>query len=242
MKYPIDVHTHSIVSGHAYTSLLENVKEAASKGIVVLGSSEHGPKMPGGPHIFYFSNIKCIPRKIEEVIILRGCESNIIDYKGTIDLPEKLQRHLDYIIASFHDVCIEPGSIVQNTNALLEVIKNPYVDIIGHMGNPCFPVDIEAVVFAAKKHDKIIEINSSSPKSRRGSLENCTTVAELCKKHGVKVMLSSDAHISYDIGKFDDAIAIIEEAQLPESLVMNSDWRKFLNYLKGKNKLSDLTI
>jgi len=61
MRNFIDVHTHTIASGHAYTTLLENAREAANKGMRVLGVSDHGPKMPGGPHIFYFSNLRVIP-------------------------------------------------------------------------------------------------------------------------------------------------------------------------------------
>ncbi|HBM74751.1 MAG TPA: phosphatase, partial [Clostridiaceae bacterium] len=64
MKYLIDTHTHTIVSGHAYTTLLENVKCAADKGLKMMADTEHGPAMPGGPSIIYFGNLKVIPRII----------------------------------------------------------------------------------------------------------------------------------------------------------------------------------
>ena len=43
----LDLHTHTLVSGHAYCSLREMAKAAADKGLEVLGITEHAPAMPG---------------------------------------------------------------------------------------------------------------------------------------------------------------------------------------------------
>lgn len=243
MKYVVDVHTHSIVSGHAYTTLLENVKEAARKGIKILGTTEHGPKMPGGPNIFYFANIQAIPREIEGLTILRGCEANIIDFEGDIDIPEKIQEKLDIMIASLHDVCMEPGTIEENTRALLKVMDNPNVHIIGHSGNPAFPIFQEEVVKKAKEKDVLIELNNSSfVSSRKGSDVNCTQIAELCKKYGVKIIIGSDAHTCFNIGEFDVVHKLLQNIDMPMELVMNTDEFKLLKYLKKKGKLKELKL
>ena len=81
MKYLVDTHTHTIVSGHAYTTFLENVQEASNIGLKVLGTTDHGPSMPGGPNLFYFNNFRVMPRKLKGVTLLHGCEANIIDFK-----------------------------------------------------------------------------------------------------------------------------------------------------------------
>ena len=47
MKPLIDAHTHTVASGHAYSSLQEMAKAAAEKGLQVLGITEHGPSVPG---------------------------------------------------------------------------------------------------------------------------------------------------------------------------------------------------
>ncbi len=47
----VDSHTHTIASGHAYSSLGENVTAAVTAGIKLLAITEHGPAMPGSPHI-----------------------------------------------------------------------------------------------------------------------------------------------------------------------------------------------
>ncbi len=64
--------------------------------------------------------------------ILFGCELNIVDYDGGIDLDEVFASPLDYGIASLHDVCITPGSRTENTRAYLKAMENPKVHIIGH--------------------------------------------------------------------------------------------------------------
>ena len=98
MKAFMDLHTHSLAAGHAYSTLLENIDAALAVGIRYLGMSEHGPISPGGPHEFFFSNYKVIPREYdrEEVSgrvvpvtggrlhLLCGVEANICDTDGKL--------------------------------------------------------------------------------------------------------------------------------------------------------------
>lgn len=241
MKYVVDVHTHTIVSGHAYTTLLENVKEAKAKGIKILGNTEHGPAMPGGPHLFHFGNIKAIPREIYGVTILRGCEANIMDFNGKLDIPDYIEERLDIVIASLHDVCIKPGTVEENTRAILGAMDNPNVHIIGHSGNPVFPIHQEAMVQKALEKDILIELNNSSlAGSRKGSESNCANIAKLCVKYGVKVIIGSDAHTCFNIGEFDLVHKLLEEVNMPQELIMNNDEFKLLKYLKKKGKLKEL--
>jgi putative hydrolase len=242
MSYVVDVHTHTIVSGHAYTTLLENVLEASNNGIEVLGTTEHGPKMPGAPHLFHFGNLKVIPRELYGVTLINGSEANIVDYGGKLDLPVSIQKRLDIIIASLHDVCIEPGSREENTSALLCAMDNPLVDIIGHSGNPTFPIYEKEVVRKAKEKNVLIEINNSSFMSRPGSEENCRKIAALCRDYKVNVIIGSDAHTCFHIGKFDHARNMLESIGMPEELIMNNEKNKILIYLKNKGKLSDINL
>ena len=61
----MDLHTHTIASGHAYNTLYEMVHAAASRGLGLLGVTEHGPRIPGACHPFYFINfngVYCVTR------------------------------------------------------------------------------------------------------------------------------------------------------------------------------------
>lgn len=242
MKYLSDLHTHSIVSGHAYTTLLENINYCAEKGIKILGTSEHAPSMPGAPHYWYFGNMKVVPRVINGVTILRGCEANILDIDGSLDMTDESSRNLDYMIASFHEPVFKPKSKEENTEAILNVMdKYDKVEILGHLGNPNYELDYEAIVKKAKEKNIMIEINNSSllGSSRVGSDVNCKKVALLCREIGTKVILTSDSHINTCIGVFNKGIELLEEIQMPKELVMN-DPEKLIAHLKSKGRLSDL--
>ena len=242
MKYLSDLHTHSIVSGHAYSTLLENINYCAEKGIKILGTSEHAPTMPGAPHYWYFGNMKVVPRVINGVTILRGCEANILDIDGSLDMTDESSRNLDYMIASFHEPVFKPKSKEENTAAILDVMdKYDKVEILGHLGNPNYELDYEAIVKKAKEKNIMIEINNSSllGSSRVGSDVNCKKVALLCREIGTKVILTSDSHINTCIGVFNKGIELLEEIQMPKELVMN-DPEKLIAHLKSKGRLSDL--
>ena len=242
MKYLSDLHTHSIVSGHGYTTLLENINYCAEKGIKILGTSEHAPTMPGAPHYWYFGNMKVVPRVINGVTILRGCEANILDIDGSLDMTDESSRNLDYMIASFHEPVFKPKSKEENTAAILNVMdKYDKVEILGHLGNPNYELDYEAIVKKAKEKNIMLEINNTSllGSSRVGSDVNCKKVALLCREIGTKVILTSDSHINTCIGVFNKGIELLEEIQMPKELVMN-DPEKLIAHLKSKGRLSDL--
>ena len=90
MKYNsvLDLHTHTVASGHAYCSLREMAKAASDKGLELLGITEHAPSMPGTCHKFYFHNLKVVPREMYGIQLLLGSEVNILDSQGTVDLGE----------------------------------------------------------------------------------------------------------------------------------------------------------
>ena len=73
-KVLLDAHTHTVASGHAYSSLQEMAKAAADKGLEVLGITEHGPSVPGTCPTLYFKNMFVVPRQMYGVRLLMGCE------------------------------------------------------------------------------------------------------------------------------------------------------------------------
>ena len=200
--------------------------------------------MPNAPHRWYFCNMKVIPRIINDVIILKGCEANILDTYGNIDLTEEDSKFLDYMIASFHEPVFKPTNKKNNTQAFINCVnKNPKVEILGHIGNPAYELDYDLLVKFAKEKDIMIEINNSSVlgKSRAGSDINCKEVAKLCKEYGTKIILTSDSHIAFTIGHFEESIKILESINFPEELIMNEP-KKLLTHFKNKEKLLDINL
>lgn len=230
----MDLHTHTISSGHAYSTLSEMAKSAAQKGVKLLGSSDHAPMLPGGCHELFFANYKVIPREFYGIKLLMGSELNIMDYKGTVDLPIHYLKRLDYAIASIHTPCLTPGTVSENTAAYIGAIKNPYVNIIGHPDDSRYPVDYETIVCAAKEYNKLLEVNSSSfhPQSPRcGTHENYAAMLSYCIKHGVSIIVNSDAHIENDVKNHTAAMHLLDEINFPEELVVNYSLKRVAAYI-----------
>ncbi len=75
----LDIHTHTIASGHAYGTIREMAQGAAERGLELLGISEHAPGIPGTCEPVYFSNLRVAPRELYGVEILYGCEINVLN-------------------------------------------------------------------------------------------------------------------------------------------------------------------
>lgn len=237
MQLIADLHTHTLASVHAYSTLLENVLYAKSHGMKALAMTDHSPAIPDAPDLVHFMNLKVIPEIIDDVRILRGVEANLIDYEGNIDVPSRILKSLDWVIASFHGVACEPGNARQNTNAYIEAAKNPYVDLIGHSGQDEFPYNYEKLIKTVKEYDKVIEINEASFDVRKGSDKNCPEIARLCKKYDVKVSVDSDSHFAASIGRFPKCLKMLEEIDFPEHLVINSDYDRLMEYINTRKNI-----
>ncbi len=233
-----DLHTHTISSGHAYSTIQEMAKAASDKGLEMLAITDHGPKMPGAPHLYHFGNLRTIPEEIYGVEILKGAEANILDIEGNIDIPEYYQKNLDILLAGFHYLCYESGTVEENTEAAINAMERSKIDVLVHPGNPEFMLDPIKVVKAAKELNVLIEINNSSLAggSRKGSYDNCLAFAKAIAQLDWVVSLGSDAHISFDVGNFPKAIDLIEKAGLKEHNIINTHSDKIKKFLGSKNR------
>ncbi|MBS6397402.1 MAG: phosphatase [Clostridiales bacterium] len=234
MRDVLDVHTHTIASGHAYNTMMEMVREAQEKGLEVYGITEHAPKMPGSCHEFYFHNLRVVERQHGDLELLLGAELNILDEHGTVDMAELYLKQMDVTIASLHNPCIQPGSREWNTQCLINAMKNPLVNIIGHPDDGRYPLDYEAVVQAAREYHTLLEINNNSlnPRGfRQNARENDLELLRLCKKYRVPVILGSDAHYFADICNHSLTIPLLEEVDFPEELVVNTAKERLYGFI-----------
>uniref|UniRef100_C6E8P2 PHP domain protein n=1 Tax=Geobacter sp. (strain M21) TaxID=443144 RepID=C6E8P2_GEOSM len=234
MKILADMHTHTLASGHAYSTINELAQAAAQAGLQGLAITDHGPSLPGGPHRYHFNALRFVPQRIGGVRIFRGVEANIMDQQGTLDLDQPLLEELDFVMAGFHEDCGICGQdIDRNTRTLLAVMENPRVKCISHPGNPVFPLRYEEIVMGALATSTALEINNSSliSVSRKGSVGNCSEIARLCAQLGAPIMVGSDAHIAQGVGIFCDALKLIAEAGVAEGQIINGSWQRLLDFL-----------
>ncbi len=233
-KILLDAHTHTVASGHAYSSLQEMAKAAADKGLQVLGITEHGPSIPGTCPLLYFKNMFVVPRQMYGVRLLMGCEVNILDNEGHLDLNEEYLERLDIGIAGIHAVCWEGGTMEENTEGMLKVIRNPKIHIISHPGDGSAELDLEPLVLAAKESHTLLEINNHSLAPQRKKTvarDNNLELLRLCKKYDVPTILGSDAHISFQIANYERLYPLIEETAFPDELIINYWPERFFEYI-----------
>ena len=222
MRDVLDTHTHTLASGHAYSTIRENIRRAAKKGLELLAITEHAPRMPGSCHDFYFHNLKVVDRGAYEIPVLLGVELNILDTAGHVDLERTILKRMDIAIASLHTPCIRPGSREENTEAVLNAMSNPYVNIIGHPDDGRYPLDYRALVQGAKEHGVLLELNNSSLRgSRKDAREMDREMLQLCMEYKVPVVIGSDAHVDTDVGNHTLALELLEELDFPEELLIN---------------------
>lgn len=226
-----DLHTHTLASQHAYSTVEEMITYAGKQDLAVLGITDHGPGMLDGAIRHHFLCMNGLPRSIRGIRLVKGAEVNIKLYNGTLDLDHELLKQLDFVIASYHVEAIHPGTISDHTAGWLNTIANPDVNCIGHCGNPVFQCDFDAIISACAEHQKIVEINSNSFTVRPGSASNCKEVARLCMRYQVPVIISSDAHSCYRVGDHKDAIELLESMNFPEELILNADYERLTQYL-----------
>lgn len=231
----LDVHTHTLASGHAYGTITEMARAAADKGLSLLGITEHASGIPGTCADLYFANLPVVPRQMFGIDLLLGAEINILDHAGTLSMAPKLIDTLDLRIAGIHEQCYTFGTIEENTHAVLQAIRNPAIDIISHPDDGNCPLDYDILVLEAKRHHTLLEINNNAlrhPETRKNVVKNALTILETSKRHGAPVLLSSDAHYMTDIANIDHIAPLLARTDFPDELVINYSAERFSAWLK----------
>ena len=233
MSISFDSHTHTVMSGHAFSTIEEYAAACSRYGLEGFATTDHGPAMMGAPQLIYFYNLASLPRQVNGIRVLRGVEANIVGIDGSLDLPDPVLKRLDVCIASYHEIVLPPKTAGEHTAAWLSVIKNPFVDIVGHSGRGPFPFDIHAVLKACRDENKAIEINNHTV-SGDSFPHNCRDIALACRKLGVKIVVNSDAHISSNVGQVADALAMLATVDFPMELIVNRTFASFWQWLSER--------
>jgi len=248
MRLLADLHTHTIASGHAYSTFTENAQAAASRGLELIAITDHGPSIPQGAHAWYFWNLKAAPSVLDGVRVIKGCEANISDEtENGIDLSDVVLEALDFVAVGFHPTTgFDQQDRVRNTEALLRAMANPFVDMVTHPGNEHeFPLDLEAVVAAACEHRVILELNDHSfaPSSARaGSGDRESEFAAAARDAGAPVAIGSDAHYALHVGRFDAAVAAAEALGITEDGLVNRNAASVIDFLLAKRERPRLDV
>lgn len=237
MKIAADLHCHTIASGHAYSTVEEVIRAAAEAGLDAVAITDHGPSMPGSLPTWYFENMKVIPHKALGVEVFRGIEANIIDDAGNLDASADQMKNLNFVLASCHTVTISGPDADYYTSACINAMKSPRVNVLSHPDDGRMPVHYAEIVRAAAETHTLLELNNHSLSAfapRLNARENLKEMLKHCCKLGVPVVISSDAHVSFAVGHFENSIAFAKELDFPKELIANTSLEKLKTLLELK--------
>lgn len=224
----IDLHLHTVASGHAQCTLVEYIEQAKKLNMNVIGISDHGPNNTETLTTeVYFRTLDRIPNVVNGIRVLKGIEADIINENGEIDVSDKLIERLDFVMASFHE---NAGYIDQgkegNTETLIKLIRSGKIDIITHPFNTkSYDVDMEKISEEACKNNVLLEVNLSYIKGRKVqpfTIPNLKTIINVVRENGKKIILGSDAHNIWELGDDSFLAAIKEEIGLTDDMIINN--------------------
>ena len=232
------MHTHTVASTHAYSTITENAVWASKHGIKYLGMTDHGPQMQDAPNTWHFENLKILPDYLEGVRIFRGIEANILSTDGALDIYPQVERIyydiLEWVNVSLHVQTFKPATKAEHTKAYLNVLKNRYVDVICHSEGAKFDYDFDEVTRACAETGRLIEVNECRVERGEEQRDRYKRILDCCVKHGTRIIVSSDAHFYTHIGAFGQADSLLADIGFPEELVINADEERFLGYIKSR--------
>lgn len=244
MNIIADLHTHTLVSNHAFNTITEMTAQAKKLGLFAMAVTDHGPSMPDAPHPWYFYNLMTLPHCVEGVWLLKGTEANVHDRAGTLDftMAELAQFAFDWLIVSIHPNTLHEDLTFETATELwLNVAKNPYVDMIGHSESRFYEYDYETVTKAFTQQNKVVEMNANSAVCRPGNEDQMRRLALACKKNKTKIAINSDAHSIYHLAQVNSVLPMLQEIDFPQEQIINLTQENFKAHLQSrKKKIADI--
>ncbi len=154
-----DLQMHSTWSD-GKLSMLEMARASAKRGMKVIAFTDHSVSLGvtrrvehGGVIRNKPAEIKKIQKQLGDSILVLHASEVEIKADGTLDYPDEFLASLDLVVASLHTSLRQPREKV--TERVINAIRNPHVDIIGHPTGRLIQeregadLDMEAVLKAA---------------------------------------------------------------------------------------------
>ena len=222
----VDLHSHTVASGHAYCTVNELVEKANELGLEAIAITDHGPGLPDGPHIYHFSNqerFKTIPGNCK---VLSGVEEDLSGPDGEVFLPENVLESLEIVLVGLHPY---PNGWANTNNkknvlrSLLRAMENPLIKGVTHPVNHWFDFskeDMKTIVVNAKPTSTAVELNLSKI---YGLEDKLFEFLDLAAEFNAPIMINSDAHTVHELGDFSN-LEIFSKRINPENVV-NKDYK-----------------
>jgi putative hydrolase len=233
------MHTHTLYS-HGRGTIADNVKAARAAGLNRIGITDHGPAHVGfGVSRRRWPNmrreVERLRAEYKDIEILLGIEANIVNADGILDIGHEDFGFFDYVLAGYHYGAVgsnffasamrnvmnfvtpahraSQSAVARNTQDVVAALRNNDIYALTHPGDKS-PVDLMEIAAVCAETNTLVELNTSH---RSLSAEDIANMAAC----DVKFIISSDAHSSSRVGDFRSAAALVTEAGIDPSRVVN---------------------
>jgi DNA polymerase (family 10) len=220
-----DLHMHTTeTDGKA--SLEEMVAAAQARGLRYIAITDHSQRvsmangLSGDRARRQWEQIDRLNATLKDFRVLKGIECDILE-RGGMDLPDDVLAEADWVVASVHYGQNQPRE--QITRRIVVALRNPYVSAIAHPTGrlinrrKAYEVDLDEVYAVAKAERKFLELNANP---WRLDLDDVACAA--AKRHGIPIVISTDAHSVRDLDKMRYGVLQARRAGLTKKDVANA--------------------
>ncbi|MCP4757017.1 MAG: PHP domain-containing protein [Proteobacteria bacterium] len=256
----IDFHTHSTASVHALNTVEELLRQADKNGMEGIAVTDHSPGIDNtiwliqnqldsanwrdnikGPDIPYFMTLLFRYRQPSDlkVHLFKGIECNILS-NGTVatDVPRFIAGQFDIVIASVHPLpsLFKMENSEQLTERMIMAMDEP-IDIIGHPFHRNYCPYMEPIVQAAAEKEIALEMNEASMRMGKADSDQVKSMLKLAKGKDCRISLSSDAHMTNELGNDENIRRMLEETDFPKELIVNHSMKYAVDFIQERKKV-----
>lgn len=238
-----DLHTHTIYSEHAYSTVKENAEAGMLNGMKCIAITDHlykhGDDISIKNERIRIAYLEQTLKHAKGIKIISGCEMNLNHNlnDGCNGSPyKKLEEETKWRLLGFHsffltakDIKIE--EVPQYFEQAMKVVKPTAFAHIEREIYKCIGGDNERkirnclgeLIELAKANNIFLEINESSIEiNEHGGIERMHQWIEMAKEQNVMFSLGSDSHYCDSVGHFENAIEMINYHNIPVHKILNT--------------------
>jgi DNA polymerase (family 10) len=220
-----DLHMHTTETDGKH-DLEAMVQAARTAGLEYVAITDHSQSlamangMDEARTLAHAARIRALDARLPDITVLAGIECDILP-DGRLDLADDCLAELDVVIASVHSALQQSESEI--TARVIRAIEHPSVDVIGHptgrllLRREPSRVNLERIVDAAAANGVALEINCQVDR-----LDLSETNARLARDHGVKLVISTDAHATGALAWSRWGVTVARRAWLTRDDVLNT--------------------
>jgi DNA polymerase (family X) len=233
-----DLHMHTTASDGTAT-IREMAEAAKARGLKYIAITDHSKRvtMANGLDATrlrqHWRDIDQVRGQVSGIEILRGIECDILE-DATMDLDDEVLSEADWVIAVLHYGLKQPRE--QIMLRLLNAIRNPNVDAIGHPSGrligsrPAADIDYSTFLKAAAEHGVMLEINASPTRLDLDDIQ-----AAAAKSLGIPIVIDTDSHATNGFDALPYGVDQARRAGLTKYDVANArSWPQFQKLLRQR--------